>query len=139
MHLEQWRAVQTTEPATMNQAGKIHREFGRLGSGEDDRSERLAICARMPDLVGLRSLRDLTMGEAGRLINALPRVRDRAQLIQALPGPGGSAAPYRPLPQTVIAALAAGYPSILITPAPRAARSHTGGRTEQSAADDDAA
>jgi hypothetical protein len=131
MHLEQWREVQATEPATLHQVGKIHREFGRLGFAEDDRPERLEICARMLGLVELGSLRDLTMGDAGRLISVLSRVRDRVQLAGLLTEPDSPAAP---LPSALVAAMVAAYLRTLTASAPRAAKSSTCGRPHVQAA-----
>jgi len=134
MHLEQWREVLATEPATLNQVGKIHREFGRLGFGEDDRPERLEICAGMLDLEELGSLRDLTMGDAGRLISILVRVRDRAHLAGLLTEPDS---PAPPLPSGLIAAMAAAYLRTLTASAPRAAETSTGGSPDAQAAGGD--
>ncbi|HXL96632.1 MAG TPA: hypothetical protein VN969_47605 [Streptosporangiaceae bacterium] len=136
MHLEQWRTVLATEPATLNQVGKIHREFGRLGFGEDDRPERLEICARLLDLEELGSLRDLTMGDAGRLISILVGVRDRAHLAGLLTEPDS---PAPPLPSALIAAMAAAYLRTMTVPAPRVTGSGTGGRPDAPATGGDGA
>ncbi len=84
MTRDEWNAVLATEPATRNQVGAIHREFERLGFGEKDRAARLAISAAMLEFDSLGSIRDLTMGEAGRLVHMLLGTGDRGEL----PAPG---------------------------------------------------
>lgn len=81
MTREEWLAVLDSEPATPNQRGAIMRECNRLELV--DRDERLAVLAAMLGLDGLASTGDLTMGQAGQLVNALQRTRDRAELPEA--------------------------------------------------------
>jgi len=81
MKLDEWHAVLETEPATPNQVGAIMAEFRRLGfAGRYDRTERLAASAALLELGELDSMRDLVMGDAGRLLRMLQRFRDRAGL-----------------------------------------------------------
>jgi hypothetical protein len=84
MTRDEWNLVLATEPATRHQRGAIMREFERLGFGEADRAERLAICARIAGLETLGSISDLTMGQAGQLVHALMDCTSRADL----PAPG---------------------------------------------------
>jgi hypothetical protein len=81
--LDQWHAVLATAPVTPNQRGAIMREFERLGFGEADRAERLAICAALAGLEHLGSTADLRMGEAGQIYRALLDVGDRGELLAA--------------------------------------------------------
>ena len=80
MRLDEWHHVLATEPATPNQRGVIMREFERLGFGEADRAERLAICAALAGLENLGSTADLRMGEAGQVYRVLLGVADRDEL-----------------------------------------------------------
>ncbi|MGA2828448.1 MAG: hypothetical protein ABSF03_20280 [Streptosporangiaceae bacterium] len=59
-----------TEPTTPNQIGAVHGEFRRLGL-DVDRPARLAAAAALLGLDSLRSSRDLSMGQAGYLIQTL--------------------------------------------------------------------
>jgi hypothetical protein len=77
----EWNHVLDTEPATPNQRGAIMRECGRLGLA--DRAERLAILAALAGIDALGSTADLTMGQAGQLVNLLQHTTDRS----ALPDP----------------------------------------------------
>jgi hypothetical protein len=88
MMLDEWHAVLATAPATPNQRGAIMREFERLGFGEADRAERLAICAALAGLENLGSTADLRMGEAGQVYRVLLAVGDRGELLAAA-GTGG--------------------------------------------------
>jgi len=86
---EEWHAVLATESATPTQVGALHGEFRRLGYNEDeDRAERLAVCATLSGLGELETTSDLTMGEAGRLINLLRQTRDAGELAALLPARG---------------------------------------------------
>ena len=80
MRLDEWHHVLATEPATPNQRGVVMREFERLGFGEADRAERLAICAALAGLENLGSTADLRMGEAGQVYRVLLGVADRDEL-----------------------------------------------------------
>jgi hypothetical protein len=61
-----------TEPLTLAQLGAVHGEFRRLGFGPADRAERLEVTAGLARAGGpVGSTRELTMGEAGRVIRAL--------------------------------------------------------------------
>lgn len=62
-----------TDPLTINQLGRIHQEFARLGFGPADRAERLRLTAELARSGPLESTKDLSMGEAGRAIGALLR------------------------------------------------------------------
>lgn len=55
----------------------------RLGFGEDDRAERLAVSAALLQLPQLRSTMDLTRGSAGYLLRMLQGFRDRGELAAA--------------------------------------------------------
>lgn len=105
---DEWNAVLAAEPATPNQRGAVMREFGRLGFGDADRAERLAVCAGMLGLAELGSTRDLTKGQAGYLVRLLGRCGSRADL--PAQGAGNSprnSAPPRPCRcQVIIAELA---------------------------------
>jgi len=92
MNKDEWHAVLATEPATSNQRGAIMREFGRLGFGEGDRTERLAACAALLGLDELDTTGDLTMGQAGQLVGTLMRFADRGELTAAAYPPGGGSA-----------------------------------------------
>jgi hypothetical protein len=80
MTRDEWNAVLATEPATPAQRGAIMGEFGRLGFGAHDRDQRLATAAAILGLDTLGSVRDLVMGDAGRLLHILRRTRDRSEL-----------------------------------------------------------
>lgn len=70
-----------TEPATPNQVGAIRGQFRRLGLDRDaDRPARLAASAAIAGLDELRSTKNLTEGEAGRLLRTLYGLHDRAGL-----------------------------------------------------------
>lgn len=60
-----------TGPLTVNQLGRIHQEFARLGFGRADRRERLRLTAELARSGPIGSTKDLSMGEAGRAIGAL--------------------------------------------------------------------
>lgn len=62
-----------TDPLTINQLGRIHQEFARLGFGRADRAERLRLTAELARSGPIESTKDLSMGEAGRAIRALAR------------------------------------------------------------------
>ena len=62
-----------TDPLTLNQLGRIHREFERLGFGPADRPERLRLTAVLARSGPIASTKELSMGEAGRTVNALLR------------------------------------------------------------------
>jgi hypothetical protein len=80
MTLEERRHIQETADATCYQLGAIMREFDRLGFGEEDRAERLAVCARIAGLESLASTRDLHLGEAGLILRTLMGCRHRGDL-----------------------------------------------------------
>jgi hypothetical protein len=80
MTRDEWNAVLATEAATPAQRGAIMGEFGRLGFGAHDRDQRLATAAAILGLDTLGSIRDLVMGDAGRLLHILQRTRDRSEL-----------------------------------------------------------
>jgi hypothetical protein len=91
MTLDEWHHGLATMPATSMQIGAIHGEFRRLGFGEDERVERLAISADLLHLGELASTSDLTMGDAGRLVRLLRSYQDRAELAAMLIRPEGQA------------------------------------------------
>lgn len=83
---QQYLEILATERATANQLGAIHEQCARLGFGDDDRAERLAVCAELLGLDALASTGDLTQGQAGRLYRALLAFGTRAELDGARPG-----------------------------------------------------
>ena len=87
MTRDEWNQVLATEPATSNQLGAIMREFTRLGFGDADRAERLAVCAELLELDELGSSGDLTMGQAGMLVNVLQHTRTAAELADITAAP----------------------------------------------------
>jgi hypothetical protein len=91
------RTRQDTDPLTRTQLGAVHGEFERLGFGRADRAERLEISAAVAGYPGkLATTKDLTMGEAGRLIGVLRQCDDIADLIDPDESPpaGPPAAPW---------------------------------------------
>jgi hypothetical protein len=89
MTRDEYLAVLATEPATANQRGAIMAEFERLGFGDGDRAERLAICAALLGLGELGSTGDLLMGQAGQLVGVLRGIRDRGELLHGAAAAGG--------------------------------------------------
>jgi hypothetical protein len=79
MSKEPWHRRILIEPATRAQVGALAGELERR-HGLHDRTERLAVCATLLGLDHLGSTRDLTMGQAGVLLNIARRARDRAEL-----------------------------------------------------------
>lgn len=69
--LAQYRARLATEPLTLTQLGAIHGEWRRLGLC--DRAERLQLSAAIARTAAIGSTKDLTLGEAGRLVGQLRR------------------------------------------------------------------
>jgi hypothetical protein len=91
MKLAEWHEQLATRPLTLGQLGAVHGEFRRLGFRPADRRERLEITAglaQIPD--GLESTRDLTMGEAGRVVGALRSCRNDGELAALLDAQPGS-------------------------------------------------
>ena len=92
MRRAEWDAVADASPATVRQVGRVHREFARLGWPEADRAGRLAACAVLLGLDGLATSRDLSMGQAGRLIRVLSELPDlralSGELAARRAGPG---------------------------------------------------
>lgn len=80
MTRDEYLVILATARATANQVGAILGEFERLGFGDADRAERLAVTAVVLGLDELASTRDLTMGEAGRLLRMLQHCPDRSSL-----------------------------------------------------------
>lgn len=78
MTRDEYLAMLESDPVTPGQRGAIMRECDRLGL--TDRAERLAILAELLDLDALGSTGELTMGQAGKLVNVLQNTRDRADL-----------------------------------------------------------
>ena len=76
---EGWHRRILIEPATRAQVGALAGELERH-HGLRDRAERLAVCATFLGLDYLESSGDLTMGQAGVLLNIARRARDRAEL-----------------------------------------------------------
>jgi hypothetical protein len=91
--LAEYRARLGREPLTSNQLGHVHREFGRLGFTEADRAERLRITATLARVPGqLASTKNLTMGQAGRVVGLMATcrtVRDLYTLIEPEREPRG--------------------------------------------------
>jgi hypothetical protein len=77
-----------TEPLTASQLGRIHREFARLGFHQtQDRAERLRLTAALARVPELGSTKDLTMGQAGRVIARPDPLPDRGSRARgSLPG-----------------------------------------------------
>lgn len=72
--LAEYRARLDTEPLTANQLGRIMAEFDRLGlySRKYHRAERLRLTAILAGYPSeLETTKDLTMGEAGRVVRSL--------------------------------------------------------------------
>lgn len=90
--LTDYRTRLSMEPLTRNQLGAIHREFYRLGFHVSaDRAERLRITAALARFPGaLASTKDLTMGEAGRVVGLMSgcgTARDLYALAEPEPEP----------------------------------------------------
>lgn len=89
--LVEYRTRLDREPLTLNQLGRIHREFARLGYGPADRAERLRLTATLARVPGqLATTKDLTMGEAGRVVGLMTgcrTVRDLYALAEPEPEP----------------------------------------------------
>lgn len=84
MTRDEWRAFAESAPATPNQVGAIHREFSRLGFGAADRAGRLRITGQLARADGqLATTKDLTMGQAGRVVGALTECRSPRDLYAA--------------------------------------------------------
>lgn len=82
------RTRQDTDPLTATQLGAVHGEFERLGAGSGDRHNRLIISALLAEYPGeLESTKDLTMGQAGRLIGALRGCGTAADLVALIEPP----------------------------------------------------
>jgi len=98
--LTEYRTRLGTEPLTLNQLGRIHAEFYRLGFHVSaDRAERLRLTAALARVPTIGSTKDLTMGEAGRTVGALTGCRTAADLYSlAEPEP-------EPEPRGLLAAL----------------------------------
>jgi hypothetical protein len=91
LKLEDYRARLKTEPLTVNQLGRIRREFERLGFAEADRAERLRITSQLAQVPGeLATTNDLTMGQAGQVIRILTSCRSTWDL-HAAADPGWTA------------------------------------------------
>lgn len=83
--LDGYRARIEVEPLTVNQLGRIHREFDRLGFGRGDRAARLRATATLAGVPGrLASTKDLTEGEAGRVVRLLVGCRTAGELCALL-------------------------------------------------------
>lgn len=78
MTREEWCAYAESVPLTPDQRGAILGHCERLGL--TDRAERLAVFAELLGLDDLATTADLTLGQAGRLVNLLQRTRDRDEL-----------------------------------------------------------
>lgn len=133
MMVDERQYVQATEPATPNQVAAVHGQFRRLGFGEADRDQRLAVSATILGLGGLGSTKDLTMGEAGQLYRTLLGVADRAGLAAMLrPAAAGQPVPRVTLvqvAQTLAAALASLRAAGILRPYDRPGASVTAGGT----------
>jgi phage recombination protein Bet len=69
--------------ATTGQAGIIVRHFQRLGFGEDEREQRLAVCGTITGRA-VTSTKELTQPEAKTVMDTLARCKDRDALIALL-------------------------------------------------------
>lgn len=70
-----------TDPLTANQLGRIHQEFLRLSFDvRRDRDERLRLTGLLAQSGPIETTNELTMGQAGRAINALIRCRNTQDL-----------------------------------------------------------
>lgn len=69
-----------TDPLTPNQLGAIRGGFTRLGFDPLGRPERLRLTAALARSGPVESTRELLMGEAGRVVNALGRCQTADQL-----------------------------------------------------------
>jgi hypothetical protein len=88
MTRDEYLAMLESDPVTPGQRGAIMRECDRLGL--TDRAERLSVLAELLDLDALGSTGELTMGQAGKLVNARQNTRDRGDLpdVTTAAGPG---------------------------------------------------
>lgn len=80
MTRDEWNSHAETAPLTPDQRGAILGHCDRLGLA--DRCERLAVLAELLGLDNLESTADLTLGQAGRLVNLLQHTRDRGELLE---------------------------------------------------------
>ena len=110
-------------PATARQAGALAGRFA--GLGVTDRAERLAVCAALLGLDGLATSRDLTVGQAGRLLHALGDCQDRAELPDVTGGQAEGATPAQARPSggparpvAILAALGAALCAWQVPPLP---------------------
>lgn len=90
--LAEYRTRLDREPLTINQLGRMHVEFARLGlDGPADRAERLRITAALALAPApITSTKDLTMGQAGRAIRVITGCRTAGELyVLAEPKPRG--------------------------------------------------
>jgi hypothetical protein len=72
MTIAEYRAILDRKPLTSNQLGAIHREFYRLGFHVTaDRAERLRLTAELARVPSIDSTKDLTMGQAGRVVRLM--------------------------------------------------------------------
>jgi hypothetical protein len=99
MNKQSWQEELETRPATPNQLGRIMHHFERLGWHDtyspyhrsqlsewwneryrSEREVRLGICSKM---IGreITSVRDLTLGEAGKIIRALADCKTYDELV----------------------------------------------------------
>lgn len=102
------RTRRPTDPLTATQLGAVHGEFERLGFGREDRADRLAISAALAGYPGeLESTKDLTMGEAGKLIGILRECEDITDLMD--PDEPPDEPPVTPWHETVAAFAVALY------------------------------
>lgn len=77
-----------TAPLTVNQLGAIHGEFRRLGYRDPwDRAARLAVTAALADSGPIDSTKELTEGQAGRVVGALRACATPAALAALLAPP----------------------------------------------------
>jgi len=76
-----YRSRLIVEPLTPNQLGRIRAEFGRLGFAESDRGARLRVTAALAGIPGrIESTKELTEGEAGRVVRVLTGCRTAEDL-----------------------------------------------------------
>jgi hypothetical protein len=103
MNRTEWNDLLAILPATANQVGALHGEFGRLGFSERDRAERLTLCADILGVDELGSMRELRQGQAGWLLKLLTTVHDRHELVELLSSPGEAGTPQPSLLAVLVA------------------------------------
>jgi hypothetical protein len=79
--LAEYRTRLDREPLTSNQLGAIHREFYQLGFHVSaDRAERLRLTAMLARVPSIDSTKNLTIGQAGRVVGLMTGCRTVREL-----------------------------------------------------------